>query len=184
MWTDQFGALSRYNTWMNAKLYALAAQLPDAERKRNLGAFFGSIEGTLNHVLLSDRIWMSRFTGDEGSFISRDRFGAPIGFEGLSQILYPVFTELRHNRELLDRQIEFWSRHLTEEQLAAKFTYFNTTGKRLKCALWEAVIQFFNHQTHHRGQVTTLLFQLGKDPGVTDFSAFVRDDSATQAHRS
>ncbi|HMA93324.1 MAG TPA: DinB family protein [Polyangiaceae bacterium] len=179
MWTEQFRVLSRYNTWMNVRLYALAAQLNDTERKRNLGAFFGSIEGTLNHILLADRIWMSRFTGDEGSFVSRDQFGTPIAFEGLSQIVYPVFADLRHNRELLDRQIEFWSRHLTEEQLRSGLTYFNTTGKRLKCTLWQAVTHFFNHQTHHRGQVTTLLFQLGQDPGVTDFSAFIREDGST-----
>jgi uncharacterized damage-inducible protein DinB len=174
MWTDQFCALARYNAWMNRKLFAIAAELDDEQRKRSLGAFFGSVEGTLNHVLIADRIWMARFTSDEGSYTSRDRFGAPIAFEGMSQIVYPVFAELRQNRELLDRQIEFWARHLTLGDLEASLTYFNTTGTRLCCPLWQAVLNFFNHQTHHRGQVTTLLFQLGKDPGVTDFAAFMR----------
>lgn len=175
MWTDQFRALARYNTWMNAKIYALAADCSDGERKRDMGAFFASIEGTLNHLLLADRIWMARFTGDEGSYLSRDRQGEPIAFEGLSQIVYPVFPELRHNRELLDRQIEFWVRHLTNEQLSETLSYFTTTGKRLRCPMWQGVMHFFNHQAHHRGQVTTLLFQLGKDPGVTDFIAFLRE---------
>lgn len=178
MWSDQFRALGRYNTWMNSKIYALAAECSDGERKRDMGAFFASIEGTLNHILLADRIWMARFTGDEGSYLSRDRQGQPIPFEGLSQILYPVFHELRHNRELLDRQIEFWTRQLKDEELSGELSYFNTTGKRVRCPFWHAALHCFNHQTHHRGQVTTLLFQLGKDPGVTDFAAFMRENSA------
>lgn len=176
MWTDQFRALARYNSWMNRKLFAVARELDDAARKRDLGAFFGSVEGTLNHVLLTDRIWMARFTGDEGSYTSRDRFGVPIGFEGLSQVVYPVFAELSRNRELLDRQIEFWSRSLTNEDLTSTLSYFNTTGRRFSHPLWQAVTHFFNHQTHHRGQVSTLLYQLGKDPGVTDFAVFVRQE--------
>jgi uncharacterized damage-inducible protein DinB len=177
MWTDQFRALARYNSWMNQKIFAAAREIDDASRKRDLGAFFGSVEGTLNHVLLTDRIWMARFTGDEGSYTSRDRFGVPIGFEGLSQIVYPVFAELCRNRELLDRQIEFWTRSLTNEDLATTLTYFNTTGRRFRHPLWQAVTHFFNHQTHHRGQVSTLLYQLGKDLGVTDFAVFVREES-------
>jgi uncharacterized damage-inducible protein DinB len=177
MWTNQFCSLARYNTWMNRKVYACAAELDDDERKRNMGAFFKSIEGTLNHLLIADRIWMARFTGDEGSFSSRDRFGRRIAFEGLSQIVYPVFVDLRQNRELLDRQIEFWSRNLTLDELSACFTYFNTTGKRFRHPLWQAVMHFFNHQTHHRGQVTTLLSQQGKDPGVTDFAAYFREEA-------
>jgi hypothetical protein len=94
MWTDQYRALARYNTWINHRLYACVATLDDQQRKQDFGAYFRSIEGTLNHILLADRIWMARFTGDEGSFTSRDRFGVPIAFEGLSQILYPVFAEL------------------------------------------------------------------------------------------
>jgi uncharacterized damage-inducible protein DinB len=176
MWTDQFRSLARYNTWMNRKLYAGAADLGDEQRKRNLGAYFGSVAGTLNHILIADRIWMARFTGDDGSYLSRDRFGEPIAFEGLAQIVYPVFAELRQNREHLDRQIEFWSGNLTLDELEGNLTYFNTTGKRFSHPLWQAAIHFFNHQTHHRGQVTTLLFQLGKDPGVTDFAAFVRGE--------
>ncbi|HEY5957907.1 MAG TPA: DinB family protein [Polyangiaceae bacterium] len=179
MWTDQFAALARYNRWMNRKLYELAAELTDDERKRQLGAFFGSIEGTLNHILLADRIWMARFTGDESAYASRDRFGKTIPFEGLAQVVYPVFDDLQHNRELLDRQIEFWAQRLVLDELDAPFAYFNTTGKRFSQPLWHAVLHFFNHQTHHRGQVTTLFFQLGKDPGVTDFAAFIRTQQAT-----
>jgi uncharacterized damage-inducible protein DinB len=176
MWTDQFTALARYNRWMNRKLYALAAELDDEQRKRKMGAFFESIEGTLNHILLADRIWMARFTGDASAYASRDRFGQLIPFEGLSQILYPVFTDLAYNRELLDRQIEFWAQHLTSDHIDSTFSYFTTTGQRFSQPLWQAALHFFNHQTHHRGQVTTLLFQLGKDPGVTDFIAFTRTE--------
>jgi uncharacterized damage-inducible protein DinB len=145
MWTDQYCALARYNSWANKRIFAVARELDDAARKRDLGAFFGSVEGTLNHILLTDRIWMARFTGDEGSYTSRDRFGVPIGFEGLSQIVYPVFNELCRNRELLDRQIEFWARGLTQDELTANLTYFNTTGRRFRHPFWQVVIHFFNH---------------------------------------
>lgn len=176
MWTEQFRALARYNRWMNRRLYDTAKQLSDGDRKRDLGAYFGSLEGTLNHILLTDRLWMARLTGDEGSFASRDRFGELIPFEGQAQILYPVFAELEQNRDRLDRQIEFWVDRLTVDEFETTLDYFNTTGTRRSHPLWQILTQFFNHQTHHRGQVTTLLFQLGKDPGPTDFLAFVRGE--------
>lgn len=171
--TEQYRQLARYNTWMNEKLYAVAATIDDAERRRDLGAFFHSLHGTLNHLLFADRVWMWRFTKDPEIGQSRDHHGALIEMRALDQELYADFGELRAERAKTDRQIEQWVDGLTTERLAAPIQYHNMAGVPRGHPLWMAVTHFFNHETHHRGQVTTLLMQLGRDPGVTDFMVFL-----------
>jgi uncharacterized damage-inducible protein DinB len=154
--TKYYQTMAEYNHWMNQKLYAICAEIPDTKRKENLGAFFQSIHGTLNHLLFGDRAWMSRFT--------QQPFSAKIGQE-----LYANFDELRGQRELTDQQILAWSKTLTSEWLAQPFEYTSSVdGKTRILPTWVLVTHMFNHQTHHRGQLTTLLNQLGYDPGVTD----------------
>ena len=149
--------MASYNRWMNERLYALCADLPDADRKRDVGAFFKSIHGTLNHLLLADRIWLGRFVG------------RPFAARSLDQELYSDFAELRAAREMTDREIMAWAESLTEKQLGDPLTYGSITNPaRRTYPMWVTVVHFFNHQTHHRGQLTTLLCQRGVDPGVTD----------------
>jgi uncharacterized damage-inducible protein DinB len=146
--------MASYNRWMNERLYALCAELSDAERKRDRGAFFESIHGTLNHILLGDRIWLGRFVG------------RPIAVRSMDQELYAEFDELRSEREITDREITAWAESLTAEALGRSLEYGSS-----RRPFWVAVVHFFNHQTHHRGQLTTLLSQIGIDPGVTDLIA-------------
>jgi len=177
----QYRALARYNTWMNERLYAVSATLPDEVRKEDRGAFFRSIHGTLNHLLLTDRAWLGRFTRDPALAQSRDAGGQPIAYTGkLNQELYADFTLLRHERTATDAAIEGWARDLTSERLAAPFAYRSSDGRQHEHPLWWAVGHFFNHQTHHRGQLTTLLMQLGRDPGVTDLVALLREGASTR----
>ena len=149
--------MAEYNRWMNQRLYALCAELPDEERKRDRGAFFKSIHGTLDHILWGDRVWLARFN-------AKSYATAPIG-----QPLYENFTELRTARAEMDREILEWAHGVTPQWLAEPLTWtsklygFTQTQPR-----WVLVTQMFNHQTHHRGQLTTLLKQIGVDPGVTD----------------
>ena len=171
----QYQALARYNAWMNAKLYDKAAELSEAERRRDAGAFFRSIHGTLNHLLLTDRAWLWRLTGDARIAESRDAAGKPIAMTGrLDQELYADFEPLRRERVRTDADITAFAAALTPERLDAEITYRTTAGVEQRHALWWAVSHFFNHQTHHRGQVTTLLRQAGVDPGVTDLIALLR----------
>ena len=171
----QYQALARYNAWMNEKLYDVAAEMPDAERRRDVGAFFRSIHGTLNHLLLTDRAWLWRFTGDARLAESRDATGKPIATTGrLDQELYADFAQLRRERARTDGDITSFAGALTPERLAAEITYRTSAGVEQRHVLWWAVSHFFNHQTHHRGQVTTLLKQAGHDPGVTDMIALLR----------
>ncbi len=149
--------MADYNAWMNGKLYEAAAALSDAQRKADQGAFFKSIHGTLNHVLLADRVWLARFGGP--AFAAR-----PLDTE-----LYGEFAELRRERAATDAAIEAWVAGATGERLAGILSYTSITAPRPRTMpLWMAVAHFFNHQTHHRGQVTTLIKQQGVDPGVTD----------------
>jgi uncharacterized damage-inducible protein DinB len=165
--------LARYNRWMNEKIYAVAANLTDEERKRDRGAFFASIHGTLNHLLLADRVWMGRFTGEA---LPPDWLG-PGGIRSLDQELHASFDELRAERAKMDAELELWVRGLTAEALAGTLRYVRR-GVPLECPLRWAVAHLFNHQTHHRGQVSTLLVQAGRDPGVTDLFAMLLEERA------
>lgn len=174
----QYRALARYNRWMNDRLYTVCATLPDEDRKRDRGAFFHSIHGTLNHLLLTDRAWLGRLTGDPHQAVSLDADGRPIAFSGrLDQELYADFAALRRERVRTDAAIEAWVAGLDAGRLAAPIRYRTTAGVACEHPLWWAVSHFFNHQTHHRGQVTTLLSQLGHDPGVTDLIALLRAEA-------
>jgi uncharacterized damage-inducible protein DinB len=149
--------MSRYNRWMNERLYEVCAGLPEAVRKEDRGAPFGSIHGTLNHLLLADRIWMGRFTG------------RPFNVRSLDEELHADFAELRRARAGLDDEIAAWMAALTAEQLAGDLIFTSVVNpQRRVVPLWFAIQHFFNHQTHHRGQLTTLLEQAGCDFGVTD----------------
>jgi len=101
---DHYQTMARYNRLMNEKLYAVASELSDEERKRDLGAFFRSVHGTLNHLLLADRAWLGRFTHDRAVFESLDAEGRPITLTGtLDQELYADFATLRRERARLTR---------------------------------------------------------------------------------
>lgn len=151
-------AMAAYNRWMNDRLYECCAKLTDEERKRDVGAFFKSIHGTLNHLLLADRVWMGRF------------LGAPVAVKSLDQELYSDFDRLRAERTTTDAAITNWVSSLTDADLAGELTYTSLVNPApRRYPLWFALTHLFNHQTHHRGQLTTLLFQRRIDPGVTDF---------------
>jgi uncharacterized damage-inducible protein DinB len=149
--------MARYNRWMNGKVYECSARLSDAQRKEDMGAFFKSIHGTLNHLLVGDSVWMGRFVGPV--FVPAS----------LAQELHSDFDALRRARQAMDDRIVAWAEGLTEAALASQLNYtsiVNPAPRSMPMGL--AVVHFFNHQTHHRGQLTTLLMQRGIDPGVTD----------------
>jgi uncharacterized damage-inducible protein DinB len=155
--------ISKYNQWMNRKLYGVCAEIPDVERKSDRGAFFKSLHGTLNHILVADRIWLGRFT--QAPFAAK-----------LDRELYSNFSELRAERERLDRTIIDWAQDLAPDWLNADFTYTNSSGFTRTLPHWLLVTHLFNHQTHHRGQLTTLLHQMGYQSGVTDLPAMMDEN--------
>jgi uncharacterized damage-inducible protein DinB len=149
--------MARYNRWMNERLYALLSEFTDDERKRDRGAFFGSMHGTLNHLLWGDRMWLGRFVE------------APCTAPAFGAGMYADFAELRHERDVTDTAILDWAGNLTRERLAGALVYTSTVdGKGRELPRAVAAIHLFSHGIHHRGQLTTLIRQAGRDPGVTD----------------
>lgn len=158
-----FDQLAAYNRWANRRIYDDAASLPDEVRKRPVGLFFGSVHGTLNHLLVTDYIWMRRFTS-EG-----------LQPERLNQILFENFSELRAAREREDEQIFKFVTGLDgyDQQLE----YQNSTGRTFRQSLGSALTHWFNHQTHHRGQVHAGLTIAGiREPASLDLLVLQRSE--------
>ena len=151
--------MARYNRWQNENLYGVADRLSDAERRRERGAFFGSIHQTLSHLLWGDRIWMSRFAG----------LPAPPGGIPQSVSLFPDWEVLRRERDATDASIIGWADGLEPRALGGDLTWHsNAVNRDITKPTWVLVTHFFNHQTHHRGQVHCMLTQVGGKPHDTD----------------
>lgn len=151
--------MARYNRWQNGNLYGVAEPLGDAERRRDRGAFFGSIHATLSHLLWADRIWMSRLAG-----MPRPEGGIP---ESVS--LYSDWNELKRTRATFDAVMVDWADGLDVASLDGELTWYSgAINAELRKPIWLLVTHMFNHQTHHRGQVHCMLTQAGGKPGDTD----------------
>ena len=167
--------LARYNTWFNARLFDACEPLDDAARKAPRGAFFGSIHGTLNHILWGDMMWLGRFSAlaeGQGVGISTALLSLPEGARHETE-LHAGWPALRAHRSDLDAAIEAWLASVPDGFVQRTMRYHNTKGVAREHPAWQALTHLFNHQTHHRGQVTTLLSQAGVDVGVTDLISLV-----------
>jgi len=160
--------MARYNQWVNRRLYDKVQLLPTADIAKDRGAFFGSIFGTLNHILVADMFWLRRFSSSklcaEALAPMRD-MQMPTG---LRDVLFNDIQTLRARREEIDGLILDFSDTWDDEMLASSIRYRNMAGEKHEQPLGALLQHLFNHQTHHRGQVTTLFFQAGVDPGATD----------------
>jgi uncharacterized damage-inducible protein DinB len=151
--------MARYNRWQNENLYGAADGLTDEGRRHERGAWFGSIHKTLSHILWADRIWMSRFS---------DTPAPPGGIPG-SVALYPEWAGLKRERTAFDETIVAWAGRIDPAWLGGDLTWFsNAIQSEVTRPKWQLVTHFFNHQTHHRGQVHAMLTQAGAKPGDTD----------------
>jgi len=150
-----FSMFARYNEWANCRVNEAASALSGAEYRADRGAFFGSVHGTLNHLLVADRIWMNRFTGSGPSYSRLDE--AP----------FEDFPPLRSAREAEDRRIIEWIDGLKAEAFDGSFTYRTIVNPaEITQRLAPALAHFFNHQTHHRGQVHGMLTSLRGKSGA------------------
>jgi uncharacterized damage-inducible protein DinB len=154
-----------YNQWANGRIYDAAADLDEEEFDRNVGAFFGSMAGTLNHLLVTDRIWMKRFTG-EGDAPAR-----------LDTVLHRALPGLRLAREAEDKRIIDWVGGLSDKALSGRFSYMTVSDMRtVSQRLAPALDHVFNHQTHHRGQAHAILTILGRPSVSLDLAFFQRTE--------
>lgn len=170
---DHVRQMAAYNRWMNDKVYAAAAELPLTEVMADCGAFFGSIHGTLSHIAMADTIWLQRFAHHPAGYAALEPLrGSPIQRDLAAQPFGDLAALTGHRRSL-DGVIEAWAEAVTEGDLNHALEYTNTRGETFHKPYFFLIMHFFNHQTHHRGQVTTLLAQAGVDVGVTDLSALI-----------
>lgn len=167
--------LATYNRWMNEKLYCAAGSLPADALTADRQAFFGSILGTLNHLLVADLIWLRRFADHPASHEIRAVLDIPAP-RALDEVLLADFVELEQQRVWLDERICGWIASLREEDLDTTLAYSSMKGVPARKNLHSLLAHLFNHQTHHRGQVTALLAQAGVDYGTTDLLLLVSDD--------
>ena len=162
--TSRVVMFAGYNAWANERLYDAASNLSDADYRADRGAFFKSMHGTLNHLLVADRIWMRRFTG-EGEVA-----------KSLDVILHEDFSELRAARRAEDERIIRYAKSLTEADLAGWFRYRTITNPvDMEQTLAHALDHFFNHQTHHRGQAHALLTALTGSAPSFDLILYQRE---------
>ena len=164
--------MAAYNAAMNAKLYAAAAALPMQELTANRGAFFGSIMGTLNHIVAGDTIWLRRFLGHPTAFVALAAMAEIAAPEGLTHVYSDDLEVLRQHRVRLDTIIHTFAAEVSDDDLSQPLTYRNSRGEFRK-NFGSVLLHLFNHQTHHRGQVSTLLSQCDVDIGVTDLVAWI-----------
>jgi uncharacterized damage-inducible protein DinB len=151
-----FQMMARYNRIANELLYDCCARLSDAERKKDRQAFFKSIHGTLNHIMVGDRNWMTRFEGGTAPSTHLDA------------ILYDDFQELRAARVREDERIERFAARLSEELLSGEIAWVNARGEASRKPTRMLLAHLFNHETHHRGQVHDMLSQAGIATPVLD----------------
>ncbi|MGP0175256.1 DinB family protein [Pseudomonas sp. NCHU5208] len=165
--------MASYNTWMNARLYEAAQTLPDSEISAERGAFFGSILGTLNHLAVADLIWLGRYSGHPARFAALQALDDLPRPSRLNQPLAADIRELANLRTRLDACLEALAQEMREEHLDQPLSYRNTQGVEARKDFFALLMHLFNHQTHHRGQATTLLMQAGVNMGVTDLLALI-----------
>ena len=163
MHIDDVRQYAAYNHWANRRLYAAALAMPDKSYRRPTGVFFGSLHGTLNHLLLTDRVWLKRLTG-EGEHPDR-----------LDAILFEDRNALARARMAEDaRLIDVVGRY-TEDDLRGLVAYQNMSGVPYRQELGQILLHLFNHQTHHRGQAHACCsIVTGEEPPSLDLLQFQR----------
>ena len=167
--------LAQYNRWMNEKLYAAAATLPHEAVTRDRGAFFKSILGTLNHLVVTDILWMHRLGTHPAGFRALApalRMDKPTA---LDLVLHHDLASLAGTRRALDDIFLAWTDEIAAPDRDAVIEYQNMKGVTHRKLFGSLMLNLFSHHAHHRGQATALLAQAGADVGVTDLLALIPD---------
>jgi uncharacterized damage-inducible protein DinB len=163
MTIENFRQFADYNHWANRRIYAAAFEMPYEAYRRPTGVFFGSLRGTLNHLLLTDRLWLKRLTG-EGEHPNQ-----------LNAILFDDLQELARARMVEDARLIRVVGGYGDADLAAAVSYQTTSGKPQQQPLREILMHLFNHQTHHRGHAHACCsIVTGREPPTLDLLAFQR----------
>jgi uncharacterized damage-inducible protein DinB len=161
---EHFALMASYNAWANTRLYRMAGALSEEQYQRDVGAYFKSLHGTLNHLLVADRIWLRRLTG------------TGVAPARLDAILYEDLAALADARRAEDARLTSFVEGLADEQLEAPLEYRTLKGAGHQQKVREVLAHLFNHQTHHRGQAHGILTALGvKEPDSLDLLVLLRE---------
>ncbi len=168
--TSHFVLMAKYNVRMNAQVLNSITALNNSQLNENRGAYFCSILGTLNHILVGDIIWLKRFASFSQNYISLVAVADVATPQGLDELIFPKFEDYKAARLKVDKLLLQWCcDELKEADLQSDLCYSNSKGISASRNFAELISHLFNHQTHHRGQLSTLLNQLDIDIGMTDF---------------
>jgi uncharacterized damage-inducible protein DinB len=166
---ENFRLLADYNHWANRRIYAAALAMPEEPYRRSTGVFFGSLHGTLNHLLLTDRVWLKRLTG-EGDHPKQ-----------LNAILFEDRRELARARMAEDARLIRVINGYNDAELAAPFSYQTMSGAPQQQALKDILLHLFNHQTHHRGHAHACCsIATGEEPPPLDLLYYQRGAPAPE----
>ena len=157
-----FQLLANFNKWTNEKIITSCKKLTETEYKKNREAFFSSIHGTLNHLLVVDRAYISRIEGKDH------------GLKGLDQILFESLLLLEEARIKEDKRLVDLVNSLLEESIHKEITYKGFETGNTTYTINMILLTLFNHQTHHRGQIHNMLSQAGVKPPQIDIPDFVK----------
>ena len=156
-----FQLLANFNIWVNTKIFSACKELDDTEYKKDRGAFFSSIHGTLNHLLVVDRAFISHIEGKDH------------GLKSLDQILYENLFQLEEARIKEDKRLVDLVNNLSEESIHKEITYNGFETGKTTHTINIILLSMFNHQTHHRGQIHNMLSQAGIKPPQIDIPDFI-----------
>jgi uncharacterized damage-inducible protein DinB len=170
---DHVRLMAEYNRWMNQKLYAAYARLSPVQLAEDRQAFFGSVLKTLNHLIIADTLWLKRFALAGVPCAALAAVNELTSPTKLDEVLFAGMDGLTARRALLDQTLLALAGEATDEMLQQALSYMNFRGEPQEKIFFNLLMHVFNHQTHHRGQVTTLLSQFGIDVGLTDLVAIV-----------
>lgn len=175
MQQDGARTMARYNAWMNRKLISKAQEMGLDRIEQDQKAFFGSIAMTFQHIMVGDLVWLSRYAAAplfQRLTVPLSNFPTP---KSLNEKIYSTWKGFAEARTRLDDILVAFADGLTSEELALELEFHTMKGDVYRTPMWQLLTHLFNHQTHHRGQITTLMMQQGFDPGVTDLVAMLRE---------
>ncbi|WP_370977879.1 DinB family protein [Agaribacterium sp. ZY112] len=172
---SQLSMLANYNLRMNKQVYTCIEGLSSESFIEDRGLYFGSICGTLNHLLVGDILWLKRFASHPSTFAALDYVRRLEKPTALDAVIYTDFKALKAVRIRMDAMLCEFIQSLNETDLKGSLSYKNTKGDSFCKSMAALLLHLFNHQTHHRGQITTVLNQLGFDYGVTDLLLEIPD---------
>ena len=170
--------MAKYNYRMNSQIFNAIKNLTGSDINEDRGAYFNSIIGTLNHILVGDIIWLRRLADHSNKYVTLKKMSDLPEPKGLDDILFSDIESVKTTRIKVDLLLCHWLENETHnEDFSRNLEYSNTKNIISRRNFGELLSHLFNHQTHHRGQLTTLLNQLGIDVGVTDFLLEIPDDA-------